>query len=43
LVEPDLSLPGHPEVLVAGDLAALTQDGRPVPGVAPAAMRSSAG
>ncbi len=39
LVQPDLSLPGHPEVLVIGDLAALTQDGRPVPGVAPAAMQ----
>jgi NADH dehydrogenase len=39
LVQPDLSVPGHPEVLVVGDLAALTQDGRPVPGVAPAAMQ----
>jgi NADH dehydrogenase len=36
-VEPDLSVPGHPEVFVAGDLAAFEQDGRPVPGVAPAA------
>ena len=35
LVEPDLSIAGHPEVLVAGDLAAV--DG--VPGVAPAAMQ----
>lgn len=35
LVEPDLSVPGHPEVFVAGDLAAV--DG--VPGVAPAAMQ----
>ncbi len=40
LVAPDLSLPGHPEVFVAGDLAALQQpDGRPVPGVAPAAKQ----
>ncbi|MDX3932194.1 MAG: NAD(P)/FAD-dependent oxidoreductase [Stenotrophomonas sp.] len=40
LVQPDLTLPGHPEVFVAGDLAALTQaDGRPVPGVAPAAKQ----
>ncbi len=39
-VQPDLTLPGHPEVFVAGDLAALTQaDGRPVPGVAPAAKQ----
>jgi NADH dehydrogenase len=38
-VQPDLSLPGHPEVFVVGDLAALEQDGKPVPGVAPAAMQ----
>ena len=36
-VEPDLSVPGHPEVFVAGDLAGVVQDDRPVPGVAPAA------
>ena len=36
-VGPDLALPGHPEVFVVGDLAAVDQDGRPVPGVAPAA------
>jgi len=36
-VEPDLSVPGHPEVFVTGDLALVVQDGRPVPGVAPAA------
>jgi NADH dehydrogenase len=41
-VEPDLSVPGHPEVFVAGDLAALEQDGRPVPGVAPAANQMGA-
>jgi NADH dehydrogenase len=39
LVAPDLSLPGHPNVFVAGDLAAVTVDGAPVPGVAPAAMQ----
>jgi NADH dehydrogenase len=39
LVEPDLSVPGHPEIFVAGDLAALMQDGKPVPGVAPAAKQ----
>jgi NADH dehydrogenase len=38
-VEPDLTLPGHPEVYVIGDLAAMRQDGQPVPGVAPAAMQ----
>ena len=40
IVEPDLSLPGHPEILVIGDLAHLSDpDGKPVPGVAPAAMQ----
>ncbi|WP_435009593.1 NAD(P)/FAD-dependent oxidoreductase [Tundrisphaera lichenicola] len=39
LVEPDLSIPGAPEVFVIGDLAAIEQDGKPVPGVAPAAMQ----
>jgi NADH:quinone reductase (non-electrogenic) len=39
LVRPDLSVPGHPEVFVAGDAAALEQDGRLVPGVAPAAIQ----
>jgi NADH dehydrogenase len=39
LVEPDLSVPGHPEAFVIGDLAAVQQDGKPVPGVAPAAMQ----
>ena len=40
-VEPDLSLPGHPEVFIAGDLAAVTRhdNGQPVPGVAPAAKQ----
>ena len=38
LVNPDLSIPGHPEVFVAGDLAFMQRaDGRPVPGVCPAA------
>ncbi|WIX23885.1 NAD(P)/FAD-dependent oxidoreductase [Xanthomonas arboricola pv. corylina] len=39
LVEPDLSVPGHPEIFVGGDLASVQQDGRPVPGVAPAAKQ----
>jgi len=39
-VEPDLSLPGHPEVFVVGDLASVSQpDGKLVPGVAPAAKQ----
>ena len=38
MVEPDLSVPEHPEIFVAGDLAAVTKaDGALVPGVAPAA------
>ena len=39
LVQPDLSVPGHPDIFVAGDLAAVTSDGRAVPGVAPAAKQ----
>jgi NADH dehydrogenase len=39
-VEPDLSLPGHPEVFVAGDLAHVEgRDGKMVPGIAPAALQ----
>jgi NADH dehydrogenase len=39
-VGPDLSVPGRPEIFVAGDLAQLARaDGRPVPGVAPAAKQ----
>ena len=42
-VLPDLTIPGHPEIFVAGDLASLMQaDGRPVPGVAPAAKQMGA-
>jgi NADH dehydrogenase len=40
LVDPDLSIPGHPEVFVIGDLAAVkNDDGSLVPGVAPAAIQ----
>jgi NADH dehydrogenase len=35
----DLSVPGHPEILVAGDLASLTTTAGPVPGIAPAAKQ----
>ena len=39
-VNPDLSLPGHPEVFAIGDMAlVLGEDGQPVPGVSPAAMQ----
>ena len=40
LVRPDLSVPNHPNVFVIGDLAQIVQDGKPVPGVAPAAMQA---
>jgi NADH dehydrogenase len=38
-VAPDLSLPGHPDVFVIGDLAWVEQDGQRVPGMAPAAKQ----
>jgi NADH dehydrogenase len=39
-VEPDLSLPGLPEIFAIGDTATVSRaDGRPVPGVAPAAKQ----
>ncbi|HJP86432.1 MAG TPA: NAD(P)/FAD-dependent oxidoreductase [Gemmatimonadaceae bacterium] len=38
-VNPDLSVPGRPNIFVVGDLAALIQDGRQVPGVGPAAIQ----
>ncbi|MEM9419972.1 MAG: NAD(P)/FAD-dependent oxidoreductase [Planctomycetota bacterium] len=39
-VNPDLSVPGHPDVFAVGDLVNLTtKDGDPVPGVAPAALQ----
>lgn len=42
-VAPDLSVPGHPEIFVVGDTASIVQaDGRPVPGVAPAAKQMGA-
>ena len=40
IVERDLTVPGHPEVFVTGDLAsAKRHNGQPVPGVAPAAIQ----
>ncbi|HEX3838148.1 MAG TPA: NAD(P)/FAD-dependent oxidoreductase [Steroidobacteraceae bacterium] len=41
-VQPDLSLPGHPEVLIVGDLASISCAGRAVPGIAPAAKQMGA-
>jgi NADH dehydrogenase len=41
-VNPDCSLPGHPEVFAIGDMALMLQaDGKPVPGVSPAAMQQA--
>jgi NADH dehydrogenase len=42
VVEPDLTIPGHPDVYVVGDLAASVSEGKPVPGVAPAANQMGA-
>jgi NADH dehydrogenase len=38
-VSPDLTVPGHPNIYVIGDLAAIATDNELVPGVAPAAMQ----
>jgi NADH:ubiquinone reductase (H+-translocating) len=39
-VLPDLSIPGHPEVFVVGDLMVMERDGQPFsPGLAPVAMQ----
>jgi NADH dehydrogenase len=42
VVQPDLSIAGHPEVFVIGDLAAAQSNGKPVPGVSPAAKQMGA-
>jgi NADH:ubiquinone reductase (H+-translocating) len=39
IVQPDLRVPGHPEIAIAGDLAAVQYDSKPVPGIAPAAKQ----
>ncbi len=42
MVQPDLSVPGHPDLFVVGDLATLAgSDGRPLPGVAQVAMQQA--
>ena len=38
-VAPDLTVPGSLEIFVIGDAASVTSDGKPVPGVAPAAKQ----
>ena len=40
--EPTLNVPGHPEMFVAGDICAFTQDGKPLPGVAQVAKQQGA-
>lgn len=42
LVNPDCSVPGHPDVFVIGDLAHFDNGGRPLPGVAQVAMQEGA-
>ena len=40
IVRPDLTLPGHPEIMAIGDLANFShQNGEPLPGLAPVAMQ----
>src|SRR5262249_51794585 len=38
-IQPDLTIPGNPEIFVIGDTASLAQDGRPLPGVAQVALQ----
>ena len=38
-VQPDLTIPGHPNIYVIGDMAAAMSNGKPVPGVAQGAMQ----
>ena len=43
IVAPDLTAPGHPDIFVVGDTAAVTDaTGKPVPGIAPAAKQQGA-
>jgi len=39
LVNPDLTVPGHPEIFILGDLAHIENDGKMVPGLSPAAIQ----
>lgn len=38
-VNPDLSVPGHPDIFVIGDASVMDSKGKPVPGIAPAAKQ----
>ena len=38
-INSDLTVPGHPEVFVIGDMASLDRDGKPLPGVAQVAIQ----
>jgi NADH dehydrogenase len=38
-VQPDVSVPGHPEIFVVGDTASLDDKGKPLPGVAQVAIQ----
>ncbi len=42
LAEPTLTVPGHPRVFVVGDVCAVQQEGRPLPGVAQVAKQEGA-
>ena len=39
VVQADLTVPGHPNVFAIGDMAAVTSNGKPVPGVAQGAIQ----
>jgi NADH dehydrogenase len=38
-VQPDLTIPGHPEIFAVGDMTHLMEDGKPLPGVAQVALQ----
>jgi NADH:ubiquinone reductase (H+-translocating) len=40
-IQPDLTLPNHPEIYAIGDVTYLEQDGQPLPGVAPVAIQQA--
>ncbi len=41
-VKPDLTAPNYPDIFIVGDLALVTQDGKPLPGVAQVAIQGGA-
>ena len=38
-IQPDLTLPGHPEIFAIGDMTHLMENGKPLPGVAQVALQ----